>query len=288
MARRAVADVDRVLAEAATDRPRSRGEIAARALGGAHRLDRSGDVRHLVGTAIARRDAHRETDRRGADPRGAGRDARGRDDPTLWEDAGLPGDLVSAPVLTWGLPLLGDGVAAAVRAMTAAGAPMALSTLVLRDLEVRVPPGTVVLSVENPRLVEAAAQDRLAAPVITTSGNPTTAPLRLIDALRAAGAVVRHHGDMDPAGLAITARLADRGVVPWRMDAADYRAALRVADEDGVALRRADGAIGPTPWSPELAGALEVDRRVVEEERVMDELLAEHAAAGPEPPHRDV
>jgi hypothetical protein len=120
--------------------------------------------------------------------------------------AEVPGDVVSAPTHTWPLPLLGDGVATAVRAMTAAGAPVPLTTLTVRDLTVAVPAATVVLSVENPRLLEAAAQQRLPAPVVCTSGVPTTGTLALLDALVAAGAHVRHHGDVDVGGLGITGR----------------------------------------------------------------------------------
>jgi hypothetical protein len=38
--------------------------------------------------------------------------------------------------------------------------------------------------------------------------------LGLLAALRDAGAVVRHHGDVDAGGLRTTSRLHDRGVVP--------------------------------------------------------------------------
>jgi hypothetical protein len=78
------------------------------------------------------------------------------DDPEVWDAAGLPGDLVATPVLTWALPLLGGGLGAAVRAATAAGAPMPLTAFSLREMPLEVPPDTVVRSVENPRLLEAA------------------------------------------------------------------------------------------------------------------------------------
>ncbi|WP_286051042.1 DUF2399 domain-containing protein [Actinomycetospora termitidis] len=250
-ARAAVDTVARVLAVAGEPGPRSRAEVAAQALGDAHELDRGTPSRRLVGQALACR---------------SGRDRW--DDPALWEDAGLPGDLVATPVLTWGLPLLGGGLAAATRAATGAGAPSYLSTLNLRDLAVDVPPGTVVLGVENPRLLEAAVQRGLDVPMLCTLGNPTTAPLTLIRALLEAGAEVRHHGDFDPAGVAITARLAQLGVVPWHMTAADYRQALTPD------LRRFTDPVPPTPWDPELQRAMTEHGRAVDEERVMDELLA--------------
>ncbi len=94
----------------------------------------------------------------------------------MWDAAGLPGDLVATPVLTWALPLLGGGRAAAVRAATAAGAPVPLTAFSLREMPLEVPPDAVVRSVENPRLLEAAVQQGLTTPMICTSGNPTSAP----------------------------------------------------------------------------------------------------------------
>jgi uncharacterized protein (TIGR02679 family) len=201
-----------------------------------------------------------------------------RDDPEMWAAAGLPGDVVSAPVLTWALPLQGDGVADATRALTAAGAPAPLTTLTVRDLAIAVPPGTVVLSVENPRLLEAAAQQRLAAPVVCTGGEPTRGALLLLDGLRTAGADVRHHGDIDAGGLGIACRLYERGVVPWRMGVADYRRAVADAAATSLPVVRRD-AVPPTPWDPQLQHEVQRAGVGVEQERVMDEVLAEHARA---------
>ncbi|GAA4783567.1 hypothetical protein GCM10023200_16270 [Actinomycetospora chlora] len=259
-ARRAIDVVHRVLEEADLARGRrSRGEIAALVVpGGAHGLDRGNPARTWIRTALAHR---------AGEPTAA-------DEPSLWEAAGLPGDVVSKPVLTWHLPLLGDGVATGVRAFTAAGAPTALTTLSIRDLVVDVPPGTVILSVENPRLLEAAVQQRLAAPLVCTSGEPTSGALALLEALRDAGAVVRHHGDVDAGGLRITARLYEHGVDPWRMTAADYRAAIAVA---AVELPTVDPAgVPPTPWDPDLQHDVQRAGVAVEQERVMDTVLAAH------------
>jgi uncharacterized protein (TIGR02679 family) len=263
-ARRLVGVVARVLELADAPGERSRGEVAAQAVRWAHDLDRGRAYRRPAGLALALR---------------AGTD-RHWDDPEVWAAAGLPGDLVATPVLTWALPLLGDGLAAAVRAATAAGAPMPLTVLSLRDMPVDLPSGTVVLSVENPRLLEAAVQQGRAAPMICTSGNPTTAPSLLIRRLLEAGAEVSHHGDFDPDGVAITARLHAEGVVPWRMTAADYTEALAVAERAGVELREITAPVPPTPWDPELRRAMERAALSVDEERVMDALLAEHGSSG--------
>jgi uncharacterized protein (TIGR02679 family) len=261
-AREAVDVVARVL-DATSGGRASRGEVAAKVLGSAHALDRGRPARLWVHQALAHR-----------------RSGQGPSDADLWVDAGLPRDLVSAPVLTWALPLLGDGVAAAVRALTAAGAPAPLTTLTLRDLAVAVPPGTVVLSVENPRLLEAAVQARLPAPVVCTSGEPTSGARLLLGGLVGAGALVRHHGDVDVGGLGITGRLVPLGVVPWRMDIADYRAAVDAARVEGVALPAISDvrAVPATPWDPGLQHEVTRVGLAVEQERVMDAVLVTHGS----------
>jgi uncharacterized protein (TIGR02679 family) len=197
----------------------------------------------------------------------------------VWERAGLPLDLVSAPALTWGLPLLGDSpVAVATRALTAGGLPVHLSAAALRHTPLRVARGTPVLVVENPRLVENAAQRRLPAAVLCTNGNATTAPLEAIGALRAAGAGLRYHGDVDAAGLAMTGRAADLGCVPFQMTTQTYLDALAAAAGDGVRLPHDQAPVPPTPWDPGLAVAFAAHRLVIHEERVMDDVLDAHAA----------
>ena len=251
----------RAVLDAAGGGTRSRSEVAAQLLGDAHALDSSTRLTALLTRALAVRD-------------GPG------DERAVWERAGLPLDVVSAPVLTWGLPLVGDaGVAHAVRAMTAAGLPIHLSTMALRAEPLTLPAGTVVLVVENPRLVEAAAQRRLPAAVLTTAGNPATAPSLAISRLASAGALLRYHGDFDSPGLAMTARAAGAGAAPWRMDRVDYLAALDAAADEGVRLPRDTAPAPPTPWDPTLADEFDHRREIVHEERVMDALLTEHARA---------
>lgn len=239
---------------------RSRTEVAALILGDAHALDTATPMATLVTRALVERD-------------GPGSER------LVWERAGMPLDFVSAPVLTWGLPLLGDSPAAvAARAMTAAGLPLHLSAAALRQAPPRVLPGIALLVVENPRLVEAAAERNLAAGVLSTNGNITTASLMAIAALGQAGAQLRYHGDFDVPGLSMTARAMNLGCVPFRMRAADYLAALSSAATDGVALPHDRSSVPATPWDPDLAPAFTAHRRVVHEERVMDNLLDAHTA----------
>ncbi len=254
----AVLRLGQVLASAGSGR--SRTEVAAQLFGDAHALDTSTRLATLVTRSLATRD-------------GPG------DERSVWERAGLPLDLVSAPVLTWALPVLGaGGVADAVRTMTAAELPMQLSVLALRASPLTVAPGTPVLVVENPRLVEVAAQRRLAAAVLCTNGNPTTAPSLTIAQLRSCGAQLRYHGDFDAPGLAMTGRARDAGCQPFRMSAADYLDALANASAAGVELPRDSAAAPTTPWDPALAIAFDEHRAVVHEERVMDDVLSAHLA----------
>lgn len=256
----AVMRVGQVLASAGSGR--SRTEVAAQLFGDAHALDTSARLTTLVTRALTTRD-------------GPG------DERTAWERAGLPLDLVSAPVLTWALPARGaDAVAHALRTMTAAGLPMQLSVLALRASPLAVPPGTPVLVVENPRLVEAAAERRLAAAVLCTNGNPTTAPSLAVAQLRSCGARLRYHGDFDAPGLAMAGRARDAGCKPFRMSAPDYLEALADAAAAGVELPRDPVASPRTSWDPELAIAFNEHRAVVHEERVMDDLLSAHVAEG--------
>ncbi len=252
-----VAGVAAVLAE--TGSGRSRTEVAAQVCGDAHALDSSARLTALVTRALVARDG--EAGERAA-----------------WERARMPLDLVSAPVLTWGLPLLGNaGGAVAARALTAAGLPLHLSALAVRETPVELGDPAPILVVENPRLVEAAAQRRLPAAVICTNGNPTTAPSELIARLRAAGAPLRYHGDFDAYGLAMTARAHTVGCTPFQMSVGDYLGAVRAAAVSGVDLPSDPAPAPVTPWDPALAAAFDTHRAVVHEERVMDAVLIAHA-----------
>ncbi len=254
-----VGQVSQVLAFGGSGR--SRTEIAARVLGDAHALDSAGRLAALVTRALVARE--------GPGP-----------ERTVWERAGMPLDLVSAPVLTWALPLIGEGaVAQAARVMTGARLPLHISTIALRRQTLLVDAGTPILVVENPRLVEAAAQRALPAAVISTNGNPTTAPFEAITALRNSDARLRYHGDFDSPGLAIATRACEMGCAPFQMSAVAYSDALAVADSEGVVLPSDSGSVPETPWDPDLAVAFARRRLVVHEERLMDEVLAAHANA---------
>lgn len=235
--------------------PASRVDLAARLFGSAHALDTGTRLEAAATRALA----HRE----------GGAEAR-----DLWERAGAHLDLTSGPALTWRLPVAGGSpLAPLVAPATALGLPLHVTQFALRRHPVSVAPGADILVVENPRVVEAAAQLAIATPVVATSGNPSGAVRLLVDQLVAAGATMRYHGDMDAAGLAICARMARLGLTPWRMDAADYLAAIAGAEAEGVDLPVDPEAAPSTPWDPALRSTFDQHRLVVHEERLLPGLL---------------
>lgn len=122
---------------------------------------------------------------------------------------------------------------------------------------------------ENPTVL-ALAIDRFGAgcpPLICTSGWPNGAAVTLLRLLADAGVNVLYHGDLDGEGLRIAAHLAaTTGVTPWRMTAADYRAAVR---DRGPGV----GRVTEAPWDVDLAAALSEHDVAVVEEQVASSLL---------------
>jgi uncharacterized protein (TIGR02679 family) len=239
------------------DRPTaiSRVELAARVLGSAHALDTGTRVEAAVARALAFRlgpAGHRD----------------------LWTQSGVHFDLTSAPALVWRLPLNEDCGLARIAALAwDTGIPLHLSRFALEACPAAVPRGSTILVVENPRLVEAAAQLRAMTPVVSTNGWPSSTVLLLLTQLLDAGAELRYNGDFDAAGLAICERLVRLGLAPWRMRATDYRAALAAADAEGSLLPKDQQAPGPTPWDPALRTVFDRERRIVHQERLLPGLL---------------
>ncbi len=231
-------------------------DLAARLFGSSHALDAGTRLEAAATRALRRRFGEMPA----------------RD---LWARAGAHLDLTSAPALTWGLPLPGgSALGSIVVASTAAGLPYHVTQLALHQHPVELAADSDILVVENPRLVEAAAQRQIARPVVATNGNPSGAVLLLLTRLLEAGARLRYHGDFDTAGLAICGRLQRLGLVPWRMDTTDYLAAVDTAMVDGIALPEDRRAVPETPWDPHLQKAFAAQHLVVHEERLLDSLLA--------------
>jgi uncharacterized protein (TIGR02679 family) len=246
--------LDRIAAGADAADLQSRVDLGAKVLGSSHALDWGTREEAAVTHALSRQFG------------GTGREA--------WERAGVHLDLVSAPVLTWHLePVAGSPLADLFGAADRLGVPLHLSQMVLRRHPVVVAEGVDVLVTENPRIVEAAAQGGSATAVVALNGNPSGAARLLVDQLLASGAALRYHGDFDAAGLRICARMHRLGLAPWQMGCEAYRNALATADAEGARLPVDPHLSPPTPWDPDLQAAFDQDRRIVHEERLLDQLL---------------
>lgn len=231
----------------------SRVDLAATVLGSSHALDVGAREAGVVTRALELRHG-----------------CKGRE---AWEAAGVDWDLVSAPVLVWCPVPARGGLSRWLAAAGDLGLPVHLSLLALREQPLLVAPGTDVLVAENPRLVEAAAQQRTPYAAVALNGNPAGAAQRLLSQLRACDAALRYHGDFDAAGLRICARMHRLGLAPWRMGAGDYLQAVGHALADGVDLPHEPNRPPSTPWDPKLERAFERCRRIVHEERLLPGLL---------------
>ena len=259
-----VADVRRLLDRLDQAEPisASRTEWAASLFGSSHALDQGTRLASFVKPALRCR---------------LGEPLGGRE---LWEASGIQPDRVSAPALAWAIPVTGNSAAdRAVRAATEGGLPLHISLLAMLRYPLQVPAGTPVLVVENPRLVEAAAERGLGCCIVSTNGNPTTAVTTLLQQLQESGARLWYHGDFDAAGIAICRRMHDIGCRPWRMDARNYQEAVTRAERDGVRLDRDSKACGPTPWDSALEDLFGTRRLIVHEEFVLDAVLDEFGSA---------
>ncbi|WP_309074855.1 TIGR02679 family protein [Streptomyces sp. NWU339] len=238
--------------------PISRATFAARNLSGAHVLDEGTPLATLVLSGIRSLTGF---------PDGSGAQWRRE----AWASAGLLKDDLSSTVLT--LNLRGTPP---LDWMADAGEPavLTLRSLTRRAPVVAVPVTGTVHICENPAVLSAAADTLGPAcpPLVCLQGQPSAAALTLLRDLSARGAGLLYHGDFDWGGVRIAAALA--GNVPWRpwrYEAVHYRAAV-------VALAEAPELTGPpaaTPWDPALAVALAEHGVRVEEEAVLDDLLAD-------------
>lgn len=237
--------------------PVARTVLAARVAGDAHALDDGTVLSQLVLRALAEASGDE-----------APRTAVARRE--LWERYGVSADTVSSTCLVLGLRPAGDsGLARRLRWASEAGDPQHVTAWDLARGELDVAPGTWVLVCENPRVLEAVAQEHGGAvPVVCTSGMPGLVVLDVLARLRACGATPAYHGDFDWPGIAIANRLVSvAGCTPWRMAAADYLA----APGDGVPL---EGRPVVPVWDAALGEAMEARGTAVHEEAVLDALLA--------------
>ena len=248
----ALAVVEGVLGDAPG---RSRTDLAATVLHDSHALDDGSRVAHVVLRALAARSG-----------RPMPLDAGGRR--SLWELHGLSADTVSTTCLTLGLVVCGD--AAAPRRWTSAahqGDPVHLTWWDLHRDPLTVDSGLPVLVCENPRVLEAVAQQHGGRyPVVCTSGRPALVVLEVLRRIASGGTQLRYHGDFDWPGVAIANQVrAQVGATPWLMSAGDYLGAPAA-----VAL---SGPVVEASWDAELTAAMSRRGLVVHEEAVLQTLV---------------
>ncbi len=237
----------------------SRTDLAASITGDAHGLDDGTVVAQLVLRALAL-DAGVELPAAAVARRG------------LWERYGVQADSVSSTCLALGLRAGGDTPAARrLRLAADAGDPMHITPRDLRTLELAAHGDVLVC--ENPRVLEAMAE-RVGGsiPTVCTAGQPALIVLDVLHQVARSGATLRYHGDFDWPGLAIANRLvAEVGVVPWLMRAADYDAAVH---RTPAALPLA-GTPVVASWDAALHTVMGRHGVAVHEESVLDDLLCD-------------
>lgn len=231
----------------------ARTELAAQVLHDAHGLDDGRAVTRLVLRALACR---------ASCPRPVNAQQR----QALWDEAGVLADRVSTTCLTLGLRW--DTAADETWARLAgSGHPFHVTGWDLRRRGATPAAGQQVLVCENPRVLQAFAEVHGASrPVVCTSGRPNLVVLGVLQALAAAGAELRYHGDFDWPGIAIANEVVRRfGAHPWRMSAADYDSAPGVLPLEGTEVE--------AWWDAELGAAMRRRGVAVHEEAVLDRLL---------------
>ncbi|MDQ0716746.1 uncharacterized protein (TIGR02679 family) [Streptomyces luteogriseus] len=197
----------------------------------------------------------------------------------LWTRAGVADDELSATVLVGGLRPVGDGLLARVAtACTEAGQATSLTLAHVRypgEFTLFEAPVPVVHVVENPSILALALRrfGPCCPPLVCTSGWPNSAAIQLLRLLADHGAALRYHGDFDGEGIRIAAYVLDKtSARPWRMTAAEYRAAV-ARNPRGPQ----PGRITEAPWDLELAEVMAEHDTAVVEELVAEVLLKDLA-----------
>ncbi|MER5640330.1 TIGR02679 family protein [Kitasatospora sp. NPDC002227] len=246
--------------------------LAARTLGDAHALDQGRPLATLVHSAVRALVAVEL-------PAGAeGRRA-------TWASVGVALDELSSRVLVLNLP--GSPASPTGRILTAAaegGEPCLLTLRQLTrqplDLGLR---GRTVHICENPAILAAAADayGPDCPPLVCVEGNPSVAARSLLTAMAAQGSLLAYHGDFDWGGVRIaTTVLRLPGATPWRYDTPAYLAAVH----HGLGTPLTTGIPAPTPWDPPLSSAIREHALRIEEEHLLDHLLADlHPSKTPGP-----
>ncbi len=239
--------------------------LAARTLGDAHALDDGRLLAALVLSAVRALAALPAETATGAEGRRA-----------AWAAVGVALDDLSSRVLVLGLP--GSTRTATGRILAAARDGGEPCVLTLRQVVKELPElglnGHTVHVCENPAVLAAAA-DELGPgcpPLVCVEGNLSAAARALLTHIADQGHPIAYHGDFDWGGIRIaTGILRLPTATPWRYDTPSYLAAV----ERGLGSPLTTGTPAPTPWDPALAPALTQHTIRVEEEHLLDRLLAD-------------
>lgn len=273
-----------VLARLPSAPPISRPALAASALGDAHALDDSRPVGRLVLSALPLIVGGVGV----VDSRGVGGvDSGPTSSPSAaerrrrWISVGVLPDEVSSTALTLGLqPVTVGPVTDAARRWAVSGLPLPvpLAAFIVERWTVEV---DTVFVCENPSVLSmAAASLPQPPPMVCVEGNPSLAVQELLGQLREGGTRLRYHGDFGAGGLAIGNVVVGRlGAEPWRFGTADHAEALARLGERASVLRPLKGRVPDASWDPGLADSVRACGVEVEEEQVLDLLLADLAYA---------
>ena len=236
----------------------SKADVAARLFGDAHALD-SGMLYRFVYFALQSRLGQYHLSKS-----------------ELWEKAGIKGNYLCDPALTWGIPVTDrTPMGELIRSANQSNLPLYVTQYALTRGSLEVPPGTKVLAVENPRLVEAAAERNLPICLISANGTPGSAFKSLISQLLRSGAEVRFHTDFDTGGFYIGKSLHSKGCKPWRMTHRDYIEIIEWAKKEGIALplQVDPRPCPPLPWDPMFRSVYQTYRKVVHQELILNDIL---------------
>jgi uncharacterized protein (TIGR02679 family) len=240
-----------------------RPHLAARLLGDAHGLDDDRPVGRLVLSALAwSAGQHAGRLRAGGRRR-------------LWAAQGVVADETSSTVLTVGLrPLERGPLTEAAGRWASTGIPLPLPLAALEAEAWRVAADTAVWVCENPSVLAAATGTGAA--VVCLGGRPSLAAGLLLESLHGGGARLLYHGDFGAGGIAIANDVIGRlGATPWRLGVEDHARALARARASGTSLRPLRGRVPEASWDRHLSPAVRAAGVEVEEELVIDLLLAD-------------
>lgn len=242
--------------------------LAAETLGDAHGLDPGRPVATLVQRGIIARQDLEDSQT----PEGVRE---------TWAAAGvLVGGALSSTVLALNLPALPEGTTGRTLALLAASVEPTWLTLrqLLREPPVFSCAMKTIFICENPSVVFEAAEELGATcpPLVCANGQRNAAVMTLLRQLVTAGGTLVYHGDFDWAGIAIANGIMEHlPVQPWRFDSRTY---LEAAGRSGKLL---SGPPVAARWDPELSAAMGAAGKAVEEEQLLDRLLADLREGAP-------